>query len=780
MKKIFYNKNVYAFAKAIIVLIIFNGCQPDDENLELATFPSIAEIFTDVPVNLTDQFFVSFDPNSGANTNGFGTDNTTVFEGNTSIRIDVPTPNDPDGNFIGGIFLDRGAGRNLTEFNTLSFYALGTTTATFDVGFGTDFDTDTFPVSTQIELRTGWNKYFIPIPDASRLVQERGMFLFAAGTASTGGVGYTIFLDEIRFENTNLVSLNGGGIQNGEDQVTSGNIGDTVTISNAFTEYNVTGGENSNSQLIRLNTAPAYFDFVSSNESVASVNELGEVTILSEEGFAVITASLNGSPTQGSLTIGMEPLPPSPNVDDSQASQVSLPVGFESTTLIYDIVGFEGAASAIEANPNPSGINQTGTVLRSTKTEGAQFFAGTLLNLEAPIDFSTSEILSIKTLSPKADIPIRIALENQAIGGDSQVFIDVNTTVTNEWEELIYNFTGQLNPATAYDRVIVFFEFIPEVAGDGSTYFYDDLFIIGSDPVNDGGDQGGNTGDNLLSNGDFEQGMVTWFGNAFNVQTDGGNSFNLSDNEVSGNPFDVNLSHPVALDAGTTYTFSFDASTSVADGSRTIIAGIGINEGSFAAAIETVTVTSDIQTFTFTLTPPESSTNSRVLFDLGADDGVLVIDNVVLIAEDDGMTGGGDELLSNGDFEQGMVTWFGNAFNVQTDGGNSFNLSDNEVSGNPFDVNLSHPVELTGGATYTLSFDASTSMADGSRTIIAGIGLNEGGFEAAIETVTVTSDLQTYTLTLTPPLGSTNSRVLFDLGADAGVLVLDNVSLLLN
>jgi len=71
-------------------------------------------------------------------------------------------------------------------------------------------------------------------------------------------------------------------------------------------------------------------------------------------------------------------------------------------------------------------------------------------------------------------------------------------------------------------------------------------------------------------------------------------------------------------------------------------------------------------------------------------------------------------------------------------------------------------------------------MADGSRTIIAGIGLNEGGFEAAIETVTVTSDLQTYTLTLTPPLGSTNSRVLFDLGADAGVLVLDNVSLLLN
>ena len=504
------------------------------------------------------------------------------------------------------------------------------------------------------------------------------------------------------------------------------------------------------------------------------------MTILNDQGFAVITASLNGSPVLGSLTIGMEPLPPSPNVDDSQASQVSLPVGFESTTLVYDIIAFEGATSAIEANPNPSGINQTGTVLRSTKTEGAQFFAGTLLNLEAPIDFSTSEILSIKTLSPKANIPIRIALENQAIGGDSQIFIDVNTTVTDEWEELIYNFTGQLNPGIAYDRVIVFFEFIPEVSGDGSTYFYDDLFIIGSDPVNDGDDPGGNTGDNLLSNGDFEQGMVTWFGNAFNVQTDGGNSFNLSDNEVSGNSFDVNLSHPVALDAGTTYTFSFDASTSVEDGSRTIIAGIGLNEGSFVAATEVVTITSDIQTFTFMLTPPEGGTNSRVLFDLGDDDGVLVIDNVVLTAEGDGGGGGSEELLSNGDFEQGMVTWFGNVFNVQTDGGNSFNLSDNEVSGNSFDVNLSHPVELDAGTTYTFSFDASTSVEDGSRTIIAGIGLNEGSFVAATEVVTVTSNIQTYTFTLTPPESSPNSRVLFDLGDDDGVLVIDNVSLTIN
>ena len=175
---------------------------------------------------------------------------------------------------------------------------------------------------------------------------------------------------------------------------------------------------------------------------------------------------------------------------------------------------------------------------------------------------------------------------------------------------------------------------------------------------------------NLLSNGDFEQGMVTWFGNAFNVVEDGGNSFNLSDNEISGNTFDVNISHPVELTAGVTYTFSFDAATSAEDVSRTMIAGIGLNEGSFAAATEVVTVTSELQTFTFELTPPEGSANSRALFDLGGDAGVLVIDNVSVVLE--GSTGGG-EIGFPVDFELGS-----SAYDIL-----GFEGADSAVEGNP-------------------------------------------------------------------------------------------------
>ena len=165
---------------------------------------------------------------------------------------------------------------------------------------------------------------------------------------------------------------------------------------------------------------------------------------------------------------------PTPNVDDSAATQVELPLGFESG-LTFDLFGFEGADSAVEANPMPSGINPTNTVVRSTKTNGAQFFAGTVLNLDAPIDFSTSQRLRMKVLSPKTGIPIRVRLEN----ADNSVGIelDANTTTQDEWEELEWDFSG-MNTSASFVRVVVFFEFVVNLPGDGSVYYYDDIQVL--------------------------------------------------------------------------------------------------------------------------------------------------------------------------------------------------------------------------------------------------------------------------------------------------------------
>ena len=159
-----------------------------------------------------------------------------------------------------------------------------------------------------------------------------------------------------------------------------------------------------------------------------------------------------------------------------------VPADFESMNITYDFGGFEGADSAIEDNPVAGGINTSARVIRSTKTVGAQFFAGTSFNFAEPLDLSVNKGIAFKSYSPKADIPIRIALENQAIGGDSQVVIDVNTTVANEWEEIVADFTNVLAAGTSYDRIVVFYEFVVDLAGDGTTYYYDDFQVVSIAP----------------------------------------------------------------------------------------------------------------------------------------------------------------------------------------------------------------------------------------------------------------------------------------------------------
>ncbi|WP_046758146.1 hypothetical protein [Kordia jejudonensis] len=308
MKRLTYFKNTLL---AGLVIAMTVSCERDiSDDAVIATFPNTPDIFTDAPVGLTDQFFQSFNPAFGANPNGFGTDDNEAYEGTSSIRIDVPTPNDPDGNFIGGIFTDRGAGRDLSGYDALTFWAKGSLTASIEVGFGTDFETDTYPVSTIIELSSGWKKYVIPMPDPSKLVQERGMFLFSAGSfdvlgndnfndASTfaDNLGYTFWIDELRFEKLGTIDLLFPYILNGQDQETDIFTGYTQTIGGLGATFNLGTGNN-----VSVVAARPYFDFSSSDTSVATVTSTGDVTVIGP-GVATITGSIGNAQGNGSLQL---------------------------------------------------------------------------------------------------------------------------------------------------------------------------------------------------------------------------------------------------------------------------------------------------------------------------------------------------------------------------------------------------------------------------------------------------------------------------------------------
>jgi len=299
MKKINFKIQVtFAFVGFLALALLSCERELSDE-IALATYSETPEVFTDFPVGLTDAFFVSYDPADGANVNGFGTDENVAYKGNTSIRIDVPGSNDPDGSFIGGIFLDRGNGRNLTNYDALTFWAKGTVTAEIGLfGFGTDFQGDKYAVGlNNIALSTDWKQYTIPIPDASKLVQEKGMFTFSAGTDSTNGLGYTFWMDEIKFEKLGTIGQARNLIFEGQDVSASSFNDAIVQVTGISQTRNLGDGRD-----VTVNIAAGYLDYESSDLTVAQVNELGKVTVIGA-GSATITAAFNGIAATGSLAI---------------------------------------------------------------------------------------------------------------------------------------------------------------------------------------------------------------------------------------------------------------------------------------------------------------------------------------------------------------------------------------------------------------------------------------------------------------------------------------------
>jgi hypothetical protein len=133
-------------------------------------------------------------------------------------------------------------------------------------------------------------------------------------------------------------------------------------------------------------------------------------------------------------------------------------------------------------------------------------------------------------------------------------------------------------------------------------------------------------------------------------------------------------------------------------------------------------------------------------------------------------------LITNGDFENGSAGWSGNALNVVTENGNSYSSANVTVAGNAYDVNLSYVTPmLTTGTNYRLTF---TAWSDRNRTIIAGLGLNEAPWTNVTQTINLTAAAQTFVLDFTTNFANANSRIIFDMGAAVGFVGIDNVSLI--
>lgn len=315
-------------------MLLLPGCKREPSpNISFATYDKTAYVFNDAPVGLGTSFYFPYGPDAnnpaGSKATAWSVDNTVSYLGTSSMRIDVPSGNDPTGNFAGAILRIDGdqSGRDLTGYDALTFWAKGSTTASInEIGFGEDFGANKYEATiTNLLISNSWTKYIIPIPDPAKLVRERGMLRYAIGSIGVDKLGFTLWIDELKFEKLGALGQPRPAIFNGNDVVQSSFNGTTIPVTGLSETFNLpTGGDQT------VIPAPAYFDFASSNPSVASVSELGIVTV-NKVGTATIIASIQGIQAKGSLKItsaGVFPVTP---------QQVPLPLASNVISIFSDL-----------------------------------------------------------------------------------------------------------------------------------------------------------------------------------------------------------------------------------------------------------------------------------------------------------------------------------------------------------------------------------------------------------------------------------------------------------
>ncbi|WP_424492924.1 PKD domain-containing protein [Salinimicrobium sp. GXAS 041] len=151
-----------------------------------------------------------------------------------------------------------------------------------------------------------------------------------------------------------------------------------------------------------------------------------------------------------------------------------LPITFESPTLNYTFINFGGgddAGAPIVENPDPSGLNTSAMVASYTKPEASETWAGTQIVLDEPIDFSSTQFVSVDIWSPIAGADVILKVENRD-NADIAAEFTATTTVSEEWETLHFDLSS-IDPSQEYGRIVLFFNF--NVPGTGETYYFDNI-----------------------------------------------------------------------------------------------------------------------------------------------------------------------------------------------------------------------------------------------------------------------------------------------------------------
>ncbi len=165
-------------------------------------------------------------------------------------------------------------------------------------------------------------------------------------------------------------------------------------------------------------------------------------------------------------------------VESSESEQVitiSAPVVFPVDFEVFDasaFIGFGGASAAVIDNPDTNGnmSSKVGEIVKG----GPEVWAGNVITMSSPIDFSLKKAMKMKVWSPKAGGKLLLKIENLDDGG---IFIEKEATLegNSAWEEVVFDFSD-IDESQSYQKLVFFFDFgTVGTGGSDWTFYIDDI-----------------------------------------------------------------------------------------------------------------------------------------------------------------------------------------------------------------------------------------------------------------------------------------------------------------
>ena len=240
--------------------------------------------------------------------------------------------------------------------------------------------------------------------------------------------------------------------------------------------------------LAATSTSSLAVTFASTTTSICTVS--GTTLTPVAAGTCHIEASQAGDATYNAAPIVGQ------DITVNAAAPVSGNTGTCTTAPCVDFaavgVGMDPFGSSVTGavvNDPVDSSNKVGQVFKATTSDtwgGATIYTTVGDKSVAPIDLTSTKIITLRVYSPAAGQVIMLKVENAA-DTNKNMEAQATTTVANAWETLTFDYTtpsggAAFNAGTIYNKVSVFPMFLQTLSAD-STYYFDELKYTASSQV---------------------------------------------------------------------------------------------------------------------------------------------------------------------------------------------------------------------------------------------------------------------------------------------------------